>query len=231
MPWRTVNALKRVLISGVEARLMSDREHWEKVYQAKDETNVSWYQPHLQRSLDLILRTGIGKDARIVDIGGGASTLVDDLLDCGFHFITVVDIAQAALDAAKKRLGERASQVNWLVGDVTTLDFPRDAFDLWHDRAVFHFLTSEAARKAYLKRVCRSVRKDGHIVLATFGPEGPDKCSGLPVIRYSAEQIHTTFGDAFRLVEHVEEHHHTPWGTEQEFVYCLCVRESDCDVR
>lgn len=208
---------------------MSNREHWEKVYQTKNETDVSWYQPHLQRSLDLILHTGIGRDARIVDIGGGASTLVDDLLDRGFHFITVVDIAQAPLDAAKKRLGERAEQVNWLVGDVTTLDFPRDAFDLWHDRAVFHFLNSEAARKAYLDRVCCSVRKGGHIVLATFGPEGPEKCSGLPVIRYSAAEVHATFGDAFRLVEHVEEQHHTPWGTEQEFVYCLCVRESECD--
>jgi ubiquinone/menaquinone biosynthesis C-methylase UbiE len=208
---------------------MSNREHWEKVYQTKSETDVSWYQPHLQRSLDLILHTGIGTDARIIDIGGGASTLVDDLLGRGFHHVTVVDIAQAPLDATKKRLGERAKHVNWLVGDVTMLDFPHDAFDLWHDRAVFHFLTSEASRKAYLERVCCSVRKGGHVVLATFGPEGPEKCSGLPVIRYSAEKVHATFGDAFRLVEHLEEHHRTPWGTEHEFVYCLCVRESECE--
>jgi ubiquinone/menaquinone biosynthesis C-methylase UbiE len=209
---------------------MSKREHWEKIYQTRNETDVSWYLPHLQRSLDLILRTGIGPDAHIIDVGGGASTLVDDLVDHGFRHVTVVDIAQAPLDAAAKRLGERAKQVTWRVGDITTLDFSRDSFDVWHDRAVFHFLTSETDRKGYLERVCCAVRKGGFVVLATFGPEGPEKCSGLPVIRYSAGKLHAAFGPAFRLVEHVEERHHTPWGTEQEFVYCLCARESECDV-
>jgi len=207
---------------------MSQRKHWEHVYQTKRETDVSWYQPHLERSLDLILRTGVGPDARIVDIGGGASTLVDDLLDRGFRHITVVDIAKASLDAAKKRLGERAAKVTWLVGDITALDFPSDSFDLWHDRAVFHFFTSEVDRQAYLERVCCAVKKGGHVVLATFGPGGPEKCSGLPVVRYGAGELHATFGDAFRLVEHLEEQHHTPWGTGQEFVYCMCVREREC---
>ena len=209
---------------------MSRREYWEKIYGNQKGNDVSWYQPRLQRSLDLILSTGIGPDARIIDVGGGTSTLVDDLVDRGFRHVTVVDIAEAPLDAAQKRLGERASQVAWQVGDVTALDFPRDSFDLWHDRAVFHFLTSDVDRKAYLERVCCAVRQGGHVVLATFGPQGPEQCSGLPVVRYSAGELHAAFGPAFRLVEHVEERHRTPWGTEQEFVYCLCTRERECDV-
>ena len=207
---------------------MGRREHWDKVYQAKPGTDASWYQPHLQRSIDLILRTGLGPDARIIDVGGGASTLVDDLLDRGFRHLTVVDIASSALEAAKKRLGARATQVTWLAGDITTLDLPTDAYDLWHDRAVFHFLTSDEDRRAYLERVCCAVKRGGHVVLATFGPQGPEKCNGLPVVRYTADDLHAAFGNAFRLVEHQEEHHRTPWGTEQEFVYCLCVRESAC---
>jgi len=207
---------------------VSGREHWEKVYQTRRETEVSWYQPHLQRSIDLILRTGAGPETRIIDVGGGASTLVDDLLARGFRHITVVDIAASALDAARARLGARAGEVTWLVGDVTTLDLPVDAFDVWHDRAVFHFLISEADRSAYLERLCSAVKKGGHVVMATFGPQGPEKCSGLPVVRYSADQVHAAFGDAFRLIEHEEERHRTPWGTEQEFVYCLCVRDRAC---
>jgi len=207
---------------------MSKREHWEKVYQARPSTDVSWYRPHLERSIDLILRTGVGPDARIIDVGGGASTLVDDLLDRGFRNITVVDIASAALDVVKQRLGARSKDVTWLAGDITTLDLPADSCDLWHDRAVFHFLTSDVDRRAYLERVCCAVKKGGHVVMATFGPAGPEQCSGLPVVRYAAADVHTAFGGAFRLVEQQEERHQTPWGTEQEFVYCLCVRERAC---
>jgi len=207
---------------------MTKREHWEKVYRTKRETDVSWYQPHLDRSLDLILRTGVGPDAHILDVGGGASTLVDDLLARGFRHVTVIDIAEAALDAAKKRLADRARDVEWRVGDITTLDLPSDSIDVWHDRAVFHFLTSETDRKAYIERVCCAVKRGGHVVLATFGPEGPEKCSGLPVVRYAPEALHAAFGDAFRMVEHFDERHRTPWGTEQEFVYCMCVKEDEC---
>lgn len=207
---------------------MTKREHWEKVYQTKRETDVSWYQPHLARSLDLILRTGVGPEAHILDAGGGASTLVDDLLARGFRYVTVVDIAQASLDAAKKRLGERARDVEWRVGDITTLDLPSESIDVWHDRAVFHFLTNEADRKAYIERVCCALKPGGHVVLATFGPEGPEKCSGLPVVRYSPDALHAEFGDAFRMIDHFDERHKTPWGTEQEFVYCWCVKENVC---
>jgi SAM-dependent methyltransferase len=207
---------------------MSKRDHWEKVYQTKRETDVSWYRPHLERSLELILKTGVGRDAHIVDAGGGASTLVDDLLAHGFRRVTVVDIAQASLAAAKKRLGERAREVEWRVGDITTLDFPPDSIDVWHDRAVFHFLTNEADRKAYIERMRSAVKPGGFVVLATFGPEGPEKCSGLPVVRYSPDALHDEFGDALRMVEHLDETHRTPWGVDQEFVYCMCVREGEC---
>lgn len=207
---------------------MSKREHWEKVHQTKSASDVSWYQPHLARSLELILRTGVGPDAHILDVGGGASTLVDDLLARGFRHVTVIDIAQSALDAAMKRLGDRAREVEWRVGDITTLDLPSDSVDMWHDRAVFHFLTTEAERRAYIERVCCAVKPGGHVVVATFGPEGPEKCSGLACVRYAPESLHAEFGDAFRMIEHFDEHHRTPWGTEQEFVYCLCVKERAC---
>jgi ubiquinone/menaquinone biosynthesis C-methylase UbiE len=208
---------------------MAERGHWDRVYQSKDATHVSWYRPRLDQSIDLITRTGIGPDAAIADVGGGASTLVDDLLDRGFRNLTVVDISAAPLEATKHRLGARAAQVTWRVGDVTTMDFPAHAFDLWHDRAVFHFLTDEGDRRAYIERVCRSVRQGGFVIVATFGPHGPEKCSGLPVAHYSADELHHAFGGAFRLLEHRVEQHHTPWGAEQEFVYCLCAREQACD--
>ncbi len=208
---------------------MSKREHWEKVYQTKGDTDVSWYRPHLDRSIELILGTGVGLDAHILDVGGGASTLVDDLLARGFRRVTVVDIAQTALDVAKKRLGERAGDVEWRVGDIAAIALPRDSIDVWHDRAVFHFLTTEADRKAYIERVCCAVKPGGFVVLATFGPEGPEKCSGLPVVRYAPDALQATFGRAFRMIDHLDERHRTPWGSEQEFLYCLCVRESECE--
>jgi SAM-dependent methyltransferase len=135
-----------------------------------------------------------------------------------------VDIAEHALEVARRRLGPRAATVTWLVGDITAMDLPADTYDVWHDRAVFHFLTGEADRRAYIERVCCSVRDGGFIVMATFGPEGPEKCSGLPVVRYSWEQLHAAFGETFRVVDHREERHVTPKGSEQEFIYCLCVK-------
>jgi ubiquinone/menaquinone biosynthesis C-methylase UbiE len=206
----------------------ADREHWEKVYRTKSEKDLSWYQPHLAQSIDLITGTGIGPGARIIDVGGGASTLVDDLLDRGFRDITVLDIAEAALHAARRRLGPRASTVTWLAGDITTVSLPPNAYDLWHDRAVFHFLTAEVDRRAYIERVCFAVKPGGFVVVATFGPQGPEKCSGLPVVRYSADEIPGAFGEAFQLLDHREERHQTPWGREQEFVYCLCTRAKSC---
>jgi SAM-dependent methyltransferase len=205
---------------------MSGPEHWEGVYRSKGPSGVSWYQPHLARSLELIEGCGAAKDAGIVDVGGGASSLVDDLLDRGYSSLSVLDLAESALSLSKQRLGDRAGQVSWLCGDVTKVELPRAGFAVWHDRAVFHFLTDAGARAAYVRQVRRAVRSGGHVIVATFGPEGPEKCSGLPVVRYDAGALHDEFGEAFELMQHLEERHVTPWGSLQEFVYCWCVKQS-----
>lgn len=201
---------------------MSQRDHWEGVYRKKGPDEVSWYQPHLERSLAFLDRAGLLADAAILDVGGGASTLVDDLLQRGFTRVTVLDLSESAIEKAKQRLGAAAERVTWIVGDVAEVELPEHAFDFWHDRAVFHFLTDEEARRRYVAQVRRALKPNGHIVVATFGPEGPEKCSGLPVMRYSAEGIHGQFGGEFRKVGSDREVHRTPWGTEQEFVYCYC---------
>lgn len=201
---------------------MSKRDHWEGVYRAKGPDEVSWYRPHLDRSLAFLDRAGLSTDAAILDVGGGASTLVDDLLGRGFTRLTVLDLSGAAIEQAMQRLGPVADRVTWIVGDVTEVALPEHAYDFWHDRAVFHFLIDEAARNRYVAQVRRALKPNGHIVVATFGPEGPEKCSGLPVMRYSAEGIHDQFGNEFRKVGSDREVHRTPWGTEQEFVYCYC---------
>lgn len=201
---------------------MSKRDHWEGVYRKKGVDEVSWYRPHLDRSLAFLDRAGLSPDAAILDVGGGASTLVDDLLQRGFTRVTVLDLSKAAIEQAKERLGPAAVRVSWVVGDVTEVALPEHAYDFWHDRAVFHFLMDEEARRRYVAQVRHALRPEGHIVVATFGPEGPERCSGLPVMRYSAEGIHDQFGNEFRKVGSEREIHKTPWGTEQEFVYCYC---------
>jgi ubiquinone/menaquinone biosynthesis C-methylase UbiE len=203
---------------------MSGREHWQAVYARNTPDRVSWYRPHLDLSLNFIRSCRLGSDARIVDVGGGASTLVDDLLDAGYRNLVVVDLAENALEIARDRLGDRASSVEWIAGDVTDPLFPDGSVDLWHDRAVFHFLTDEAARAAYVARVERCVKPGGHVLVATFGPDGPEKCSGLPVARYDARAIHGVFGAAFVKVGEAAEQHPTPMGTVQSFVYCFCRR-------
>jgi ubiquinone/menaquinone biosynthesis C-methylase UbiE len=202
--------------------LMDAQEHWESVYGSKGPHDVSWYRPHLDRSLHFIDAAGLKRSDHILDVGGGASTFVDDLLDRGFENITVLDISERALEQAQERLGPRASRVKWLAGDVTAMDLPARSFDFWHDRAVFHFLTEREARQRYVEAVRRALKPGGHIVVATFGPSGPHRCSGLPVMRYSAEGIHAQFGLHFGVVGSDQETHHTPWGSEQEFVYCYC---------
>ena len=155
-------------------------------------------------------------------MGGGASTLVDDLLNLGYDNLSVLDLSAAALKVAQDRLGAKAATVNWLVGDITTVSLPANAYDIWHDRAVFHFLTEEADRRAYVAQVMRIVRPNGHIIIATFAEDGPEKCSGLPVMRYSPEALHQEFGRGFQLVSKDKETHHTPFGTDQQFIYCYC---------
>ncbi|HET9822399.1 MAG TPA: class I SAM-dependent methyltransferase [Burkholderiaceae bacterium] len=197
--------------------------HWNAVYRRKRADEVSWYQPHAERSLALIEAIAAGRPARVIDVGGGASTLVDDLLARPGLDVTVLDIAPAALAVAQARLGPLAARVHWRVGDVTAIDLPAQAYDLWHDRAVFHFLTDPAQRAAYVAQVRRAVRPGGHVIVAAFAPDGPTQCSGLPVVRYAPHELHAQFGGAFELVEHLDEVHRTPAGAVQHFVYCHCV--------
>lgn len=201
------------------------KAHWEKVYRTKAADAVSWYRPHLEKSLALIRRAADDLSAAIVDVGGGESTLVDDLLAAGYRDVTVLDISARAIEVAKNRLGGNAERVTWLAADITEVELPEHRYDVWHDRAVFHFLTEPRQRAAYVRQVARSVKPGGHVIVATFGPEGPQKCSGLDVVRYDADALHDEFGTRFRLEESLTELHETPFGTTQQFVYCLCKME------
>jgi len=201
--------------------------HWESVYRSKAPDAVSWYRPHLEISLDLIERCAPERSASIIDVGAGESTLTDDLLSRGYQQLTVLDVSKTAIEATKERLGRAAENVHWVVGDITQLSLPTQSFDIWHDRAVFHFLVDPAQRQAYVQSVLQAVRPGGHVIVSTFGPEGPTKCSGLDVMRYDAEALHREFGMRFQIEESSQELHHTPWGTVQQFVYCCCRVELD----
>ena len=203
---------------------MDSKTHWETVYSSKSTEAVSWFQPHADLSLNLIKATGAGRGAAIIDVGGGASTLVDDLVAEGYADLTVLDLSAAALKAARKRLGAEADRVCWLEADITKAALPASRYDIWHDRAVFHFLTAPADRAAYVRTVLRAVKPGGHVIVATFAEDGPLQCSGLPVMRYRADELHDQFGEAFTLIQHQKEEHHTPFGTVQQFVYCYCRR-------
>ena len=204
---------------------MSIKTHWEQIYKTKEPTQVSWYQEHAQYSLEFIQNTGVQKTGQIIDIGGGASTLVDDLIVAGFQHISVLDVSGIALGLAQHRLGARAVEVNWIEADVTRVDLPPQAYDVWHDRAVFHFLTQAADRQRYVDTVRQAVRNGGHVIVATFAPDGPDHCSGLEVVRYSPESLHDQFGEGFEMVNSTPETHHTPFGKEQKFIYCYCRKD------
>ena len=203
---------------------MNSREqhHWEAVYAKKAADRVSWYRPHLDESLRFLAAAKIGPTAAIIDVGGGPSTFVDDLLDRGYSNVTVLDLSATALETAKRRLGERAAEVQWICADVTHADLRESAYDFWHDRAVFHFLTDSTARSRYVDTVRRAVKPGGHVVVATFGPHGPEECSGLEVMRFTPDALHAEFGADFAKIADSTELHETPWGAEQEFVYCYC---------
>lgn len=200
-----------------------DRQaHWQHVYTRKDEQAVSWFEAVPQVSLDLIRATGIGPDAAIIDIGGGASRLVDALLDEGFHDLTVLDVSREALAKTKARLGARSGPVHWLTADVTIWQ-PARRYDLWHDRAALHFLTAPEERAAYAERVLRAVKPGGHVIIATFAPDGPERCSGLPVVRHDAASLAALLGPSFELMESRRQDHTTPAGATQRFQFsCFC---------
>jgi SAM-dependent methyltransferase len=193
--------------------------YWDHIYADRDPAEVSWYQAHPEHSLSLINDTAIGSTARIIDVGGGASTLVDHLLGAGYRNLTVLDIAAIPIERARQRLGERAKQVNWLVGDITNYSTPQP-FDIWHDRAVFHFLTSQQDRARYVESMLNALTPNGQVIIATFADSGPCQCSGLEVVRYNPAMLSNTLGPRLHLVETFTEEHHTPDGGVQEFIYC-----------
>jgi len=201
-----------------------DRKHWQAVYASNDAQAVSWYRAHLDVSLRMLENAGLDTHSRVVDIGGGASTLVDDLLDRGVGGICVLDLSDAALAIARQRLGARAATVDWRVGDVTRAQWPDACFDFWHDRAVMHFLSADADLRAYLSAATSALRIGGHIVVGGFARDGPQICSGLPVARREPEALAALFGEAFQLVDQAHELHSTPLGRPQHFAYATLRR-------
>ena len=197
---------------------ISSKAHWENVYATKGEREVSWFQDNPAPSLDLIAITGIPADAAIIDIGGGASRLVDALVARRSGRITVLDISAAALDAAKKRLGERAAKVTFEIADVTKWQ-PSQRYDLWHDRAAFHFLTDDADQAAYVERLKKAVKPEGYVIIATFAPDGPERCSGLPIVRHDVASLSAILGGEFNVIDARRHDHTTPSGAVQRFQF------------
>ena len=192
--------------------------HWENLYATRGEGEVSWFQEHPTVSLDLIRAAGATPHSSVIDIGGGASRLVDALLDEGFDAVTVLDISAAALAAAQRRLGAKAAKATWIVADMTTWE-PAALYDLWHDRAVLHFLTEASDRAAYLARLTKALRPGGHAIIGTFALDGPERCSGLPVVRYDGESLAALLGPGFERVATQPHAHQTPTGAIQRFQF------------
>ena len=206
---------------------MKRKQHWEQVYQSKRPDEVSWFQPQPVRSLELLEAAGVSSGAAVIDVGGGDSTLVDALLSRGFRDLTVLDVSGAALERARLRLGDRASGVTWIEADVTHANLPAAVYDVWHDRAVFHFLIDPAERSRYVALAARAVRPSGTLIVATFAPDGPARCSGLEVARYDADGLAREFADGFVLTSRLADVHRTPAGGEQRFTYVSLRRRTD----
>ena len=194
------------------------KAHWEQIYGTRSPSEVSWYQSDPRSSLRLIEDTDIGREDPLIDVGGGASTLVDHLLEAGYARLAVLDISAAALARARKRLGDRAGRVEWLEADITEFVAPHP-FRLWHDRAVFHFLTDPADQRRYVRNLDAALVPGGHLIVATFAVGGPEKCSGLPIVQYDAERLCAVLGPKFALEDTFTEVHHTPGGTDQDFAF------------
>lgn len=192
--------------------------HWENIYATKRETELSWSQGTPAPSLELLALVGATPRSSIIDIGGGASRVVDYLVSEGYTDVTVLDLSEAALAAAKARIGDRAKDVNWVVADVTTWE-PSQTYDVWHDRAMFHFLTDPADQTAYVDRLRHALRRGGHVIIGTFALDGPEKCSGLSVVRYDADRLGAALGPEFVRVDARAHKHVTPWGAAQPFQF------------
>lgn len=196
------------------------QSHWNGIYSAKKPSETSWFRPHLDRSLALIEQANKDRNTPILDVGGGESTLADDLLAAGYRDVSVLDISQEALDHTKTRLGPASKNVTCLCSNILDANLPAGRYGVWHDRAVFHFLTDPAQRASYVRQASLAVKTGGHVIVSTFSLDGPKKCSGLDAVRYDAESLNKEFGRRFRLVETVQELHQTPFGTTQPFLYC-----------
>lgn len=204
--------------------MSSDKAHWERCYLAKAPEAMSWYEAEPAISLALLQRAGMNRRSAVIDVGGGASTLVDELLARAVHSVTVLDIAGAALETSRARLGTSAGDVTWCEADVLTADLPPARYDLWHDRAVFHFLATPAERKIYVAQCTRALREGGAVVMAAFADDGPSRCSGLNVVRYNADTLAAELGAGFELRESLRDSHRTPDGGMQSFLYTRWVR-------
>jgi SAM-dependent methyltransferase len=198
--------------------------HWQDVYRTKSTDSLSWYRPHLELSLEILTIAGLSCDSRVIDVGAGASTLVDDLIARGVWDVTALDVSEEALAVAQRRLGERARTVKWRAGDLLTAQLPRAGFDFWHDRAVLHFLADFADTSRYAQVASESVAAGGYALISGFAPDGPERCSGLPVTRRSTQDIAALLGSAFELESSRAERHRTPGGSEQSFAYALLRR-------
>lgn len=198
------------------------QQHWDNVYTSKSSDRVSWFQVKPEKSLELIHRfMPVATQPVIIDVGGGASTLVDFLLADGYDSISVLDIASSALETAKQRLGTLSDRISWIVTDITQAQLPSNIYDLWHDRAVFHFLTIPADRVKYVEIVEKSLKSGGILVISTFAPDGPEQCSNLNINRYNCEDILAILGKNFQLIHSDRETHQTPFETQQSFSYCV----------
>lgn len=204
---------------------MDCKSHWNRVFATKASADVSWYQPHLKLSLQLISTAAIGKDAKIIDVGGGDSSLVDDLVQRSYSDITVLDIASTAIERTKQRLRDAGSMVQWIEADILEAQLPQNHFDVWHDRAAFHFLIDENDRGKYRETAARSIRPNGQLIIATFAADGPERCSGLPTMRYSQEGLIEELKSRFEFVESLREENMTPQGKAQQFIYCRFLRK------
>jgi len=212
-----------IFTQGLELKvfeMLGNKPHWEKVFTTKLSNEVSWFKPHFDISLRMITNTALPKSAAIIDVGGGDSTLVVDLLQSGYSNITVLDISAAALEKAKARLGNQADKVSWLEDDITQVVLSANSYQVWHDRAAFHFLTDQGSRDAYMERCKDALTPGGTLIMATFAQDGPEKCSGLPTMRYSPQGLEEQFGPSFELVETMSELHTTPAAKIQSFIYC-----------
>ena len=203
---------------------MNLKEHWEAVYRSKHPTEVSWYQTEAALSFRLIQRVAPLPGTPIIDVGGGASVLVSQLSDAGYTNLTVLDLSGGAIAAARSRLGLKGQSIRWIEADILKAELPRGGFGVWHDRAVFHFLTDRADREQYVAQARRAVVAGGHVLVATFAEDGPMRCSGLEVMRYSPTALHAEFGEGFTFLSAEREEHVTPAGVAQAFTYCLCKR-------